>query len=341
MASSHHLLFAAVVAAFASASAGADAAAPIPSATERETARALMDDGYVKAEHGDHAGALKSFVAADALMHVPTTILQVAREQVALGQLVEARVTLLPILLSNAMPGEPSVFTTARQQAQTTYDALSPRIPSLRVTVTGPIDLSTATLRIDALSVPASTIGVPFRVNPGHHHVSIADKTGTEAERETDVPEGATKDVTLTVTTHPPSASAPPTEPQVASESAVAADETAKKNPAQAWLRWGGVALAVAGAGAGAVTGVLSLSSGSSAKALCAGNACPPGAWGNLNQARAMATISDVAFAAGGVGLVAFIASFALGSGTAAPTKAGASLDVWVGGRVAGVRGTF
>jgi hypothetical protein len=284
---------------------------------------------------------LKSFVAADALMHVPTTTLQVAREQVALGQLVEARVTLLPILLSNAVAGEPSVFTTARQQAQTTYDALNPRIPSLRVTVTGPVDLSTATLRIDALSVPAAAIGIPFRVNPGHHHVSIADKAGMAAEREADVPEGATKDVTLPVTARPPSASAPPVEPPVGSEAAVAADETEKKNPAQAWLRWGGVALAVAGAGAGAVTGALSLSSGSSAKALCTGTACPPAAWGDLNQARTTATVSDVAFAAGGVGLVAFIVSFALGSGSAAPTKAGSSLDVWVGGHVAGVRASF
>jgi len=322
-----------------SGSSAANAAAPAPTATERETARALMDDGYVKAEHGDHAGALKSFLAADALMHVPTTSLQVAREQVALGQLVEARVTLLPILLSNAVPGEPPVFTTARQQAQATYDALNPRIPSLRVTVTGPIDLATATLRIDALSVPATALGVPFRVNPGHHHVSIADKAGTAAERETDVPEGAAKDVALTVTAAPASASA--LEPASGSESAVVADETGKGNPAQAWLRWGGVALAVAGAGAGAVTGALSLSSGSSAKALCTGNACPPAAWGDLNQARTTATISDVAFAVGGVGLVAFLASFAFGSGSATPTKAGSALDVWVGGRAVGVSANF
>jgi hypothetical protein len=338
MGSSRHVFLASVLLAITSA---ANAGAAGITATERETARALMDDGYAKDERGDHAGALKSFLAADALMHVPTTTLQVAREQVALGQLVEARVTLLPILLSNAIAGEPAVFTSARQQAQATYDALSPRIPSLRVTVNGAIDLATATLRIDSLTLPASTIGVPFRVNPGHHRVSITDKTGNEAERETDVPEGAAKDVTLTVVGPPASASAPSGAELPASDSPEAPGGTVRQNPVQAWFRWGGVVLAVAGAGVGAATGVVSLSSGSSAKGLCSGSACPPAAWSELNQARTMATVSDVAFAVGGVGLVAFVASFAFGSPSATPTKAGASLDVWLGGRVAGVSGRF
>jgi hypothetical protein len=341
MGSSRHILLASVLLAITSGASAADAGAPGITATERETARALMDDGYAKDERGDHAGALKSFLAADALMHVPTTTLQVAREQVALGQLVEARVTLLPILLSNAVAGEPPVFTTARQQAQATYDALSPRIPSLRVTVNGAIDLASATLRIDSLSLPASTIGVPLRVNPGHHRVSITDKAGNEAERETDVAEGAAKDVTLTVVGPPASASAPPAGGLPESESPEAPGGAARKNPAQAWLRWGGVVLAVAGAGVGAATGIVSLSSGSSAKGLCSGSACPPAAWGDLNQARTMATVSDIAFAAGGAGLVAFVASFAFSSPSAPPNKAGASVDVWFGGRVAGVSGKF
>src|SRR5690606_23504734 len=49
------------------------ASAQQPSLADRETARALMDEGDRKRDSGDLAGALKSYEAADALMRVPTT----------------------------------------------------------------------------------------------------------------------------------------------------------------------------------------------------------------------------------------------------------------------------
>ena len=44
-----------------------------PSAADKETARALMNEGRTDRDKGDLKAAVKAFAAADALMHVPTT----------------------------------------------------------------------------------------------------------------------------------------------------------------------------------------------------------------------------------------------------------------------------
>src|SRR5260221_5508152 len=78
-----------------------------PSAAEKETARSLMKAGRASRDKGDHKAALESFKAADAIMKVPTTGLEVGREQVALGLLVEARDTFLKIVRIPVEPKEP------------------------------------------------------------------------------------------------------------------------------------------------------------------------------------------------------------------------------------------
>ena len=161
------------------AAGAAGAAEPTPA--EKETARGLMDEGHARDDRGDHAGALESFRAADALMHVPTTGLEVGRQQVALKLLVDARDTLLSVCRLPVVSGEPAAFAAARDQAQSMYDALTPRIPALRVSVIGGSKLA-ATLQIDGIRIPASAAGVPFRVNPGHHVVSASSENGGHAE---------------------------------------------------------------------------------------------------------------------------------------------------------------
>src|SRR5689334_15630072 len=94
----------------------ATAARADPTAAEKETARALMAEGRDLRERGDSKSALKRFMAADALMHVPTTGLEVARTQVALGLLVEARETLRTVARLPEDPSDPPPFREARAQ---------------------------------------------------------------------------------------------------------------------------------------------------------------------------------------------------------------------------------
>ncbi|HTU62558.1 MAG TPA: hypothetical protein VMF89_29055, partial [Polyangiales bacterium] len=68
-------------------------AAAEPGASERETARALMTEGDKLRAAGDLRAALTRYQAAHAIVHAPTTGLDLARVQAQLGLLVEARST--------------------------------------------------------------------------------------------------------------------------------------------------------------------------------------------------------------------------------------------------------
>jgi hypothetical protein len=90
------------------------AAAPTPpSATQKETARGLMEAGDAKLAAGDIAGALHAYRSADAIMGVPTTSFAVARALVQLGQLVEAADAVARVRRHPLAPGEPAAFTRA------------------------------------------------------------------------------------------------------------------------------------------------------------------------------------------------------------------------------------
>ena len=62
-----------------------------PSSPERERARALMDQGDARFEAGAYDAALEAYRAADAIMGVPTTAIEVARVLEKLGRLLQAR----------------------------------------------------------------------------------------------------------------------------------------------------------------------------------------------------------------------------------------------------------
>src|ERR1700712_2316495 len=73
------------------------AARAAPSAAERDTARALMDDGDRLLANAKLPEALERYRAAHAIMHVPTTGVDLARVQARLGLLVEARATAMEV----------------------------------------------------------------------------------------------------------------------------------------------------------------------------------------------------------------------------------------------------
>ena len=104
---------------------------------DRETARSLMDDGDAKLAVGDYRGALDAYLAADKIMGVPTTGVDVGRAQHKLGLLLEARDTWLRVTRYPARPDEPDAFTKARRQARALATAIAGRIPSLQIEVTG------------------------------------------------------------------------------------------------------------------------------------------------------------------------------------------------------------
>jgi hypothetical protein len=323
-----------------------------PTAADKETARRLMTEGRTYRKAGDSKSALKSFQAADDIMHVPTTALEVGRTEVELGQLVEARDTLLAIARLPAAPKEPRAFVEARATAKTLAGELEGRIPSIKLTIQGVPADGVVTVQVDDVPIPAAALGVPRAVDPGHHVISGslgAGSAGGTAPHTTavDLTEGETKEVTLDMAA-----------PLVSDEAPAAKPPSA---PTDTWRLVSYVGFGVGGAAllVGSITGIVAISDLSSAKKMgCVGNQCPPSADGELNTAGTFATVSTVGFvlaAAGvGAGAVGFILSRhhekAAAATPASPSATpldepppGPATDVslYFGPGSAGIRGTF
>lgn len=300
---------------------------------------------------GDHdlKGALESFQGADAIMHAPTSGLEVARAQVDLGLLLEARDALLRVLRIEVPPGN-KPFAEAHAKADALNNELEPRIPSLLVHVKGlPAD-ATPTIELDGVAVPTAAQHLPRRLNPGHHVVTASAGTA-HARGEAQLEEGKAAEITLTMVITggpPPKAAATPVLPNAIAGAAHAPSaEAATVAPAKTGglrpITW--VAFGVAGAGVvvGSVTGLMSIADKSAAQSGCtSNNQCPPATHADIESARSLAAISTIAFIVAGASGAAGVVSLFIAR--PAPQTAGtnsASLTPWIGFGSAGLAGSF
>jgi hypothetical protein len=263
-----------------------------PSLSDRETARSLMDDGDAKRDKGDHRGALKSYEAADSIMHVPTTGLEVARAQAQLGLLLEARDTLGRVMRSAPKPGEPAPFSAARRAAEALSAELGARIPSVTVLVTGAEASPPPQILVDGEAVPPAAAQAPRKVNPGRHTV-VVRSAAIEKNAEVVVSEHDAR--TVTIDLRPRAIGAPPSDE--------AEPKAGRPSSLPKALAIGGFSLGVVGIGVGAVTGLMSLGKISDVKKECAGNVCPTRLQSEVDSARSLGLVSTIAFVAGGVGI--------------------------------------
>ncbi len=332
------------------------------SAADRETARSMMQEGRDLREKGDLKGALTRFKSADDIMHVPTTSLEVARAQVALGQLIEALDTIAAIRKAPQSPDDPAPFKDARVKADELDAQVEGKVPSLNITVTGAGEGENPSISIDGVSVPAAAAGLPRKVDPGHHVVTARALNG-QAKDEIDVAEGEKKDVALVLTAggadttggeNPPTEGGGPETPRSVVHS-------------PGVLTWGGIIVGGLGLAVGGVTGIMTLSKASSVKNECNSSTkvCSSQSGINdLNSGNSLATVSTVGFAVAGAGAAVAIVSLIIGhkgpeaapanappadpdaapSGDSpAPPATESHLHVtpWVGLGSAGVFGTF
>jgi hypothetical protein len=146
-----------------------------PSAADKETARNLLLSGREKFGKKDFKGAYEAFRAAYDLVKVPTTGLDLARSQEALGMLTEARDTALEVKRMPEQPKEPEIFKTARVEADTLAESVGPRIPAITIKVTGIEAGTDPQVTIDGAKVPASALAFARKMNPGAHAVKARD----------------------------------------------------------------------------------------------------------------------------------------------------------------------
>lgn len=287
---------------FVTSSAGAQSLA------DKETARALMDQGDAKRDAKDYKGALKAYEGADAIMHVPTTGLEVARMQAQLGMLLEARDTLSRVVRIPAKAGEPAPFVAARKAADQLNEELAKRVPAVQLEIKGGDPGRPPTVTIDGESVPPAVLTVPRKVNPGTHVIVV--KSGpVEKTEQVVVAEKETKTVAIDLAAPPPVAEPEPVQVQTTDDPA---GRGSSANTGKV-LMFGGFGLAAVGIGIGAVTGLMSMSKVDEIKPDCVGDQCPESRAGDIDDAKSLGNISTIAFIAGGafaaVGIVGVVMS--------------------------------
>lgn len=324
-------------------------AAP-PSAGDVATARELYKQGADALDAGDPKTAADRLTAAWSLVQTPVIGFDLARAQLALGRLVEAREAALAVTRVPVASDETGRSSKARIDADRLAASIAPRIPHVRVTVAGVSPDRHATVKLDGAEIPSAALAVARQTNPGTHTATVDVDDGRHAEGSVVLGEGDNKEVLLTVpapkagdaTTSPPVLpppiardAPPPIAPPPANP------PTASSTPPLVWigLGVGGVGLAV-----GAITGAFALSEASTVKSHCTlvvsgQNVCPTAYTGDLSSANTLGVISTVGFIGAGVGVALMITGFVLG-GKHTPEKATALYPV-VGPGTLGLAGTF
>jgi hypothetical protein len=275
----------------------------------------------------DLKGALQRFIAADQIMGVPTTAFEVASTQSALGQLVEARETLARIARIPAQAKEPAPFKEARQKADALDESLNPPIPTVTIIVKGGVGPK---LTVDDIAVPASLVGLPLRINPGHHTIA-ANLPSVHGEAEVDLSEGDKKEVTITLVQK--------TSSEMSAVSLSDAPEPAKSSKGSyvpAILAFG-----VAGAGAvvGGITGAMTFAKQSDLAKVCPNKTCGPAQYGDVDSANTLGLVSTISFIAAGSSAVLGVVLLIVGKPKSEPKPENTA--IWLGLGSAGIRGTF
>lgn len=316
-----------------------------PSAAERETARRLMDEGKERTRAGEKDRALEAYQKAHDIMKVPTTGIALAKARVAVGHLVEARDVALEVVRMPRENGEPAIFERARREARELEARLKPRIPTVRIIVTG----GPATrVSVDGGDVASLLLGEPVAMNPGKHSVVARNADGVEARGDVELAERDAKEVDLTLPVPAPAVVVAPVpeRPHTAEAAGVGGSEGGRDGgrttPAKV-LVFGGLGLAVAGLAVGGVTGALTLSKAGDVKSQCANGICDPAAKSDLDSASSLATISTIGFAVAGAGAVCGVVGLLLPR-THAETALQSPerrTSFWLGPGGMGVRGSF
>lgn len=281
----------------------------------RETARNLMDEGDRFVDEGRFDDALRAYQGAHAIMHVPTTGLEVARTLTTLGRVLEAHEVALEVTRMPGANAESRPFAEARREAAEMVVRLASLIPTLTVAL--PNERADLRVSIDGTDVSPALARLPRRVNPGPHVVRVEARGSDPVVRRVEVPASGA----IVVRIDPPAASGaflglPP-------------------------VALVGLSVAAAGVLVGGTTGLLSLGEASDAHDRCGPDtrSCDPSAQSAIDASTTLGWVSTISFAialAGGA-----IATYGLvtdRSGTSGKSQTSGSV-VSLGG--AGLRGTF
>jgi hypothetical protein len=259
----------------------------------RASARELGYAGVEAFQAADYAGAHAKLERAYRVLKAPSLGLWSARALEKLGRWVEASERYLEVTRLSLSGGQEAVQQQAQADALREFEALSQRVPGLRVEIRG-APISSVVLRIDGVIVAPELITEVRPVNPGSHRVE-ASAGGETLVSEVSVEEREHETVTLSFEgTSTGDARARPT-PDVASSSS--------PFPRRA-VAWGAIVTGGVGLVLGGVSGGLALQKrgeiDDSQRCRPERNECLPDMKSTVDSYNTMRVISTVGFVAGG-----------------------------------------
>jgi hypothetical protein len=292
-------------------------AAEDASAAETAAARSLAVDGLKLAQAGNCEAAVPKLERAEKLYHAPVVASRLGECYVSLGKLVEGTEILRKVLREPQPADANPALLKALERAQKVLDSAKPRIAGLTLKIATVQDMS---VKIDGQSVPLAMVDTEIPTDPGEHSVEVSAPGFLKSASRVSVAEGEKKNVTFTLTRDPnyvaPAAPAPATSSSSAesvpapgegpTREHAARPETKPKverapNRTAAYVTFG---LGAAGLATGGVLGLMTMQKHSDLEGKCPNNVCPGAYQGDLDSAKTLGTVSTVAFAVGGAGVV-------------------------------------
>lgn len=167
-----------------------------PTSEDMAQARDALRDGVALREKGELPAAADKLKIAYNLVPTPITAFELGKVYEGLGRLLDARELFLSVKRIPRHFEETERSAAARDESARRADALTPRIPSLRVKLKLPPNAS-AVVRIDGDLVPAEALATPRKVNPGVHVVEAKAGDGPPTKTEVTVPESETREIEL------------------------------------------------------------------------------------------------------------------------------------------------
>jgi hypothetical protein len=321
---------------------------------DKAAARQLAADGKKAIDEKRWADAIDRFTRAESLVHSPTHVLFLARAHVETGKLVKAREYYLKIKKETLPTTAPKAFHDAKADGEKELLALEPRIPNLKITVSG-AEGKTVVVTMDGAVVNAALIDVSRPLDPGEHTVS-AKAEGLSTEQKFTLAEGANETLALTLKPDSAAVVAPPPggggdKGAEAGAMPITTDTSDAGGGGTNGLRIGSyVALGVGVVGLGLGT-IFLLKAGSKKKEaddLCPGGACPESQRATINdlddQSKSARTVGTIGMVLGVVGIGAGVTLFILSNKKSDSTTASAAtprVQPWIGVGSVGLTGSF
>jgi hypothetical protein len=289
-----------------------------------------LKQGYARKQGGQCREAIPHFVRSVSLGATPKALLNLADCEGQTGDLVAAQ--------RHATQGR----DLARDKngvelvgvATTQLTALDARLPRLTVALSSgaPRD---SVITCDGVVIDATSIGVPFALNPGEHAVVVSAKSYTSRTYRIALAEGARSRVEVEPGEAVDASATAPTSATTAHASRETSDASTPglRRPIAVGL----AAIGVVGLAVGVVTGLGAGSKHTALEGECPGNMCPSTAQNDLDSFRSERTLSTIFYVVGFAGLAGGAALWL----TAPSIQTSSAARMWIGPTSAGVAGEF